>query len=184
MKDKKIPILKGQKGGSQSVRTPVEDPNTLQSRAVAKFVDLLSEGEVEGLVNGENSIFFNNVPIRGKGSNYNFKGVETEFKPGAPDSVSLKDFPTSESEISVETQLTKKDGAVVRNIPDADIDDLKFTFTIPSLFKVNPSNGDIKKYEVRWRIDIRQVGGYWRTAANINKRGKCISSYQLSLIHI
>ncbi len=40
---------------------PVEDDNTLMSRAIARFVDLLCEGEVEGLVNGEESIFFGNI---------------------------------------------------------------------------------------------------------------------------
>lgn len=168
----------GAKGDSQEVRTPIEDPNTLQSRAIARFVDLISEGEIEGLVNGEESIFFNNIPIRNASSEYNFSGLNIEFKPGAPDGVSLKDYPTSESELSVDIHVTKDGGAISRNISSPDIDDLRLTFTIPSLFKVKSKNGDILKTSVEWVIDVRQVGGDWVRAKTVKKYGKCISSYQ------
>lgn len=39
------------KGGSSKVRTPYEAKNTLQSRAYVRFVDLVSEGPIEGFCN-------------------------------------------------------------------------------------------------------------------------------------
>lgn len=39
------------KGGSSKVRTPFEAKNTLQSRAYVRFVDLISEGPIEGFCN-------------------------------------------------------------------------------------------------------------------------------------
>lgn len=39
------------KSGGGSVRTPYEAPNTLQSRAYVRFVDLISEGPIEGFCN-------------------------------------------------------------------------------------------------------------------------------------
>ena len=178
MSKKEFKDIKGCKGDPDPPRTPVEEPNTLQSRAVVRFVDLLCEGEIEGLVDGENSIFFNNIPIRNASSEYNFNGISSEFKPGAPDGVSLKDYPTSESEISVDTKLSIEAGPVTKNISDPDIDDIKLTFTIPSLFQVNNTNGDILKTSVAWRIDIRQEGGDWQTVKTLEKYGKCVSSYQ------
>ena len=162
-------------------RTPIEDPNTLQSRAIARFIDLISEGEIEGLVNGEESVYFNNIPIRTGQSTYNYQGATYEFKPGAPDGIPLKEYPNSESEISVDIHITKTVGPIVRSITDPDVDDIRLTFTIPSLFKVNSENGDIKKTTVEWNIDVRASGGNYIRAADISKYGKCISSYQTDI---
>ena len=173
-------IIGSKKSKEPKPRTPVEDPNTLQSRAVATFVDLICEGEVEGLVNGEESVYFNQIPIRDSGGAYNFQGATYEFKPGAPDGVSLKDYPTSESERSVDKRLEKGQYAQ-ENISDPDVDDLRLSFTIPSLFAVNSENGDIKKTTVEWFIEIQPSGGAWTTAKNMSKHGKCISSYQTDI---
>jgi len=162
-------------------RTPIEDPNTLQSRAIAKFVDLISEGEIEGLVNGEESVYFNNIPIRDGENSYNYQGASYEFKPGAPDGISLRDYPTSESEISVDIHIVKSVGSIVRAITDTDVDDLRLTFTIPSLFSVNSANGDILKTTVEWHVDIRTQGGAYIRAASVSKYGKCISAYQTDI---
>ncbi len=159
-------------------RTPVEDKNTLQSRAIARFVDLICEGEIEGLVNGEESIYYNNIPIRNSGGDYNFNGVTTEFKPGAPDGVSLRDYPTSESEVAVDIHVTVDGGPIIRNITNLDVDDLVLKFTIPSLFKVKKKNGDIKKTNVRWKIEIKPDGGVYVDVQELKKYGKCIAAYQ------
>jgi len=180
MKDEKY--IYGEKSDKpKEPRTPIEDPNTLQSRAVAKFVDLISEGEIEGLVNGEESVYFNNIPIRDGENSYNYQGASYEFKPGSPDGVSLRDYPTSESEISVDIHVVKTVGSIVRAITDTDVDDLRLTFTIPSLFSVNSKNGDIQKTSVAWNVDIRTQGGQYIRAATISKYGKCISAYQTDI---
>ena len=170
-------FLQGSKGDPDPPRTPIEEENTLQSRAIARFVDLLCEGEIEGLVNGEESIYFNNIPIRNSTSEYNFNGLSIEFKPGAPDGISLKDYPTSESEISVDIKLTEGN-PIVRSISSTDVDDLRLTFTIPSLLKVKPETGDIKKNTVEWRIEIKPDGGSWTLVSDLKKHGKCVSAYQ------
>jgi len=170
--------IKGSKGGSQDkVRTPIEDENTLQSRAIARFIDLIGEGEVEGLVDGEQSVYFDNVPIRNAADAYNFDGLAIEFKPGAPDHIPLKEYPVSESEISVETKIFVA-GPLTKLIPDPDVDDVRLTFTIPSLFTVNSTNGDIKKTTVTWQIYIKPSGGNFIFVKELSKYGKCIAAYQ------
>jgi predicted phage tail protein len=54
---------KGGKGGGGSARAAQEDPNTLKSVATAHVIDLVSEGEIVGLANGLQSVFFDGVPI-------------------------------------------------------------------------------------------------------------------------
>lgn len=54
-------IIKGQKGGKgggSSYRAPVEEPNSLQSTQNVAIVDVISEGEIEGLSTGDAKAFF------------------------------------------------------------------------------------------------------------------------------
>ena len=53
---------KGGKGGGSS-RTPVEAKDSLHSTSYARVLDLLSEGEIAGLVNGLQSIYLNTTPL-------------------------------------------------------------------------------------------------------------------------
>lgn len=169
---------KGGGGGSGKTRTPVEDPNTLQSRAVARIVGLVSEGEIEGLVNGENSILFDNIPIRNTTGEYNFNGVSSEFKPGAPDGIELKEYPTSESEVDVSTAIIKDNGPITKNINDSNIDAVKLTFSIDRLVETNSTNGDQKETELSWKIEIKQSSSsVWTDVVTITKKGKCTSPY-------
>ena len=48
-------------GGGQS---PKEDDNTLFSASKARIIDLVSEGEIVGLLEGSKSIFLNETPLQ------------------------------------------------------------------------------------------------------------------------
>ena len=50
-------------GGSnkQQSRTPVTSPIDLQANNVARILEVVSEGEIKGLVNGLNSVYFNDT---------------------------------------------------------------------------------------------------------------------------
>ena len=52
----------GKSGGA--LRSATEARDNLQSRAVARVLDLLSEGEIEGLVDGYKSIYFDDTPLQ------------------------------------------------------------------------------------------------------------------------
>ncbi len=60
----------GGKGGD-SARTPVEAPNTLQSVNTIRLVDVISEGEIEGLVNGLESVFFDDTRLKNPSAFFN-----------------------------------------------------------------------------------------------------------------
>src|SRR4051812_32624544 len=73
----------GGKGGGGAQHVATEDPNTLRSRALAKVIDLISEGEIVGLATGdEKSIYFNNVPLKNGDGSFNFSGVTWDFRYG------------------------------------------------------------------------------------------------------
>ena len=54
-------IILGRKGGSKS--SVKNDPNTIRTRGRARFVEIISEGPIEVLVNVAQSIYFVKSPL-------------------------------------------------------------------------------------------------------------------------
>ncbi|ADD94769.1 hypothetical protein [uncultured phage MedDCM-OCT-S09-C399] len=59
---------KGGGGGS----SPTEADDSLQSKQFANALDLISEGEIQGLDDGNKSIFFDGTPLQAADGSYNF----------------------------------------------------------------------------------------------------------------
>jgi predicted phage tail protein len=56
-------------------RAPVEAPDTLRSIQYAKGLDAVSEGEIEGLVDGFKSVFLDDTPLQNPDGTFNFSNV-------------------------------------------------------------------------------------------------------------
>ena len=65
----------GKGGGGASARVAQEAPDSLRSKAYARVVDLISEGEIEGLVDGLQSVYLDDTPIQNADGTTNFSGV-------------------------------------------------------------------------------------------------------------
>ena len=63
----------GGKGGGRSSRTPIEADDTLQSEQFANVLDLLCEGEIQGLDDGGRSIFLDDTPVQNTDGSFNFQ---------------------------------------------------------------------------------------------------------------
>ena len=63
----------GGKGGGGG-GTPTEADDTLQSIQFANVLDLISEGEIQGLDDGNKSIFLDNTPVQNADGSNNFSG--------------------------------------------------------------------------------------------------------------
>ena len=72
-------------GGSSDPRPPYEAPNSLRSTSVARVLDIVSEGEIEGLQNGLKGVYLDEVAVQNSNDTYNFEGVEITERVGAPD---------------------------------------------------------------------------------------------------
>jgi predicted phage tail protein len=75
----------GKGGGAQSQpapRTPTTEPDSLNSKQYAQVLDLISEGEIEGLKNGYQSIFIDNTPLQNANGTYNFQNVTIATRNG------------------------------------------------------------------------------------------------------
>src|SRR5687768_14658517 len=92
--------ISGSKGGEKP-RTPIEHPNSLYSTAMARIVDLLSEGEIVGLEGGLKDVFLDETPVMNADDSLNFQSVQIETRNGTPDQSYIPGFPSVQSEVGV-----------------------------------------------------------------------------------
>ena len=168
----------GGKGGSNG-RTPVETPDSLHSMAVARIIDLVSEGEIRGLVAGNQSIYLNQVPIQNPDGGLNFAGVTVDTRSGTQDQQYIPGFPSVENEIAVNVEL-RSDQPVVRTVSGADLSAVRIRLAVPALQKVDESNGDRNGYSISYAVDVSVNGGAYTTVLNDAITGKTTSQYERS----
>jgi predicted phage tail protein len=181
----------GGKGGSKA-RAAKEAANTLQSRQIARIVDVLCEGEIEGLVGlnvsteeAEKSIFFDGVALRNDSGvpNFDIDAFGWSFVPGTQNQRVITTGGTVASEVAVDQEVKYGNtggGPVVRSIPETYIDACRVTVTIPRLTTQNTKNGDINGGSVEFAIDVQENGGGFAQVLNPTISGKTNSEYQRS----
>ena len=167
----------GGKGGGGSAR--IEDPNNLQSNAVARIIDLVGEGEIYGLVDGLKSVYIDNTPLQNEDNTFNFSGVEIEERVGLTVQSHVGGFDGIEATTDVSTEITTVD-PVIRTITNLSVDAVRLTLQLPSLSKQNAENGDLNENEVSIAIDVREQGGNWSQVKQDTISGKTTSPYQRS----
>ena len=139
------------KGGGGG-HTPVEAKETSRSKQLVKIVEVISEGEVDGLADGMKSVYFDNTPVQNKDGSYNFNNVQLEGRVGSQVQDVISGFNTSEKEVSVGTQV-RKNLPITRTVTDNKVSRLRLTIGVQSLFSQN-ENGDTNGTTVELVITI------------------------------
>lgn len=173
--------IQGSKGGESSSkpRTPVESPDSLHSTAVAKILDLVSEGEIEGLVNGMKSVYLSETPMENPDGTRNWPGVTLDERRGTQDQSYIKGFPSVENEMGVGLQL-KQGTPFIRSITNNQLSALRVRISTPRLVKQNPDNGDQGGTVVEYAIDVSVGTGPWSEVIKASFRGKTTTKYERS----
>lgn len=175
----------GKGGGGGSSRSPVEDPDTLQSVSFARVLDLVSEGEIEGLVDGLKSIYLDDTPIQNADGSMNFSGVTAVWNNGTQTQSYLPGFPNVESETAVAVEV-KQSASVVRQITDANTDAIRVTLAVPGLSRLDMSTGDLHGTSVQISIDVQPNGGSYTQVVTDTiagkTRSKYLRSYRIALV--
>lgn len=139
------------KGGDEQ-HTPVEQPDNLKSRQQLAVIDLIAEGEVEGPVDGLKSVFLNDTPVQNPDGSYNFSGITARWTRGTQGQAPLAGFSYLENEQPVTAEVTY-DMPLVRSVTNPNIDRLRITFGVQSLFQ-QEDNGDLNGSEVHLAINV------------------------------
>lgn len=176
-----VELLKGGKGGGGTARAAQEDPNSLQSQATAKVLDVIGEGEIVGLVDGLKSVYFDETPLQNPDGSYNFAGVSVEQRVGLPDQDFIPGFTQAENTREINTEVTTLLGAVTRSITDQAVTVARVTIRVPQLYKQDTTNGDLKATSVSVKISVQADGGGYTDVHTMTFTGKTNSGYQRSV---
>ena len=156
--------------------TPTEDPDTLQSTQYARVLDLISEGEIDGIEEGQKGVFLDGTPVQSPSGSNNFKGYTFTTRNGTQDQTYIPDSLGPQSEKAVGVQVLK-DTPVTRTVTDTDVDRVRVTIQIPQLQKIE-EDGDIKGTSVQIQIQVQYNGGGYSTVVDNTIKGKSSSNYQ------
>ena len=164
-------IIKGSgggKGGGGTTRVAIEDENTLQSIQYAKVLDLISEGEIEGLVDGHKSIYLDDTPLQNADGTYNYSGFTFVERRGLPHSLQdhISGFDGVESTQAVGLQV-KQVVPITQHISESNTDKAVVTISIPRLTLQDKTNGDLHGTSVSFKIEQSPDGGAY-VGHNIN----------------
>jgi predicted phage tail protein len=179
-------------------RTPVRDPDTLASKQYATFVDLLSEGEIEGFPSAAayardsadynrallKDVFLNGTQILRQGADatnpqtadYNFQNVTLQTRYGTQAQTYIPGFSDIERESSVQVKVEQAT-PITRTISDTTVDAVRVTITVPRLEQYT-DEGDVRGTNLNLRIQVQYNGGGYTTVIDDTIAGRTADQYQ------
>lgn len=172
-------VIKGAKAGKGEARKAVIAPDSAQSKSYIKILYGLSEGEVEGLANGLQSVFLEETPLQNPAGGWNFEDVQADFRHGTNDQTHIEGFPDISSEAAINVEL-KSDTPWVRSLTNTDLDAIRLRFKWGPLRQQNADNGDVKGIVIQYAIDLQTNGGTWTEVLNTRIADKTSANYERS----
>lgn len=169
--------VKGAKAGGGEQRRAVIAPDSAASKTFVKIQYGLSEGEIEGLVNGEQSIYLEDTPLKDANNNWNFQNVDVQFRHGTNDQDYMQGFPDVSAETGVNVELTDAT-PYVRAISNTDLDAVSIRLKWGPIRQTNPDNGDVNGYTIEYAIDLQTDGGAYVTVVNGKLSDKTSANYE------
>ena len=168
----------GGKGGGGGAA--VEDDDTLFSDSKARIIDLLSEGEIVGLLNAEKSIYLNETPLQDSAGKSNFDDVVYSFREGTNSQTYISGFPGTENAVGVGIVVKKEaPGAVIRTFSSTAVDAIRVILNVPQLLDGDNDNGDLHGSTVSFKIYLeKDNNGSWYEAKVGSITGKTSAKYE------
>jgi len=169
-------------GGKDKGGHGQEDQNTLFSTAKGRVVDLLSEGEISGLLNGKKSIFLDNIPLQDASGTDNFEGVSYATRVGTNNQSYIGGFAGTETTTPVSTiVLNGSPGPIVRTFISSIVDAVRVGIWVPALTDANNDEGNIHGSSVSFKIELdKDSSGSWTTVFNGSISGKTTQRFDKS----
>ena len=195
-------IIRGS-GGRPSPPTPPQPtraPDTLHSRQFATFLDLISEGEIEGFATASKEgrtqgttaynnaalkdVFLNDTPVLKSTADstnpvttdFNFQDVTFNPRFGTSGQTKVEGIESSSSVTSVGVTVTQS-SPVTRQITNSNIDAVNVTITFPQLQKAT-DKGDLLGSSVQLKIGVQYNSGGFTDVIDDTITGRSADAYQ------
>jgi len=167
----------GKGGSSSSSRTPIEQDDSLKSEQFVSMLELLCEGEIEGLDQGAKSVFLDDTPVQNADGGVNFTNFAIALNVGTQTQAHIPDPAGGiQNENAVNVEVTNA-APVTRSITNTEVDRVRVTITIPSLQLIE-DDGDIVGHSVSIKIQLQYDGGGFNDVLSDTISGKSSSRYQ------
>jgi predicted phage tail protein len=150
-------------GGQKKQSTPTTAPISLVSNNVARITEAICEGKIKGLVNGLNSVYFDETPLQANNGTFNFKGIEVDYRLGTPDQELMQGFQGVETIQEVGVLLNDRE-PVVRTVTNPEADYLRIKIGLSGL-QAQDNNGNVLNNWVRLNIEVNENGTGYKTIA-------------------
>ena len=179
---------------------PTREPDTLHSRQFATFLDLISEGEIEGFATASKEgrtqgttaytnaalkdVFLNDTPVlrstansaNPQTSDFNFQNVGFTPRFGTGDQTKIPGIENSVSTTTVNVTVTAST-PVTRQITNTNVDAAKVSITFSQLQKAT-DEGDLLGAEVQLQIAVQYNSGGFSTVITDTIKGRSGDAYQ------
>jgi predicted phage tail protein len=196
-------IIRGSRGGGNPPppRQPTRTPDTLHSKQFATFLDLISEGEIEGSATASKEgitdrtsdayinaylkdVFLNDTPVlkatasssSPAESDFNFQNVTFTPRFGTGDQTKIDGIESSSSITPVGVTVTAS-SPVTRQITNTNVDRIKVTVSFPQIQKAE-TNGDLLGSSVDLKIAVQYNSGGFTDVITDTITGRTADSYQ------
>jgi len=194
-------IIRG--SGAPSPPTPPQPtraPDTLHSRQFATFLDLISEGEIEGFASASKEgltqgttaynnaalkdVFLNDTPVlkatassaSPDTTDFNFQDVTFNPRFGTSDQIKVPKIESSSSVTGVGVTVTAS-SPVTRQITNSNVDAVNVTITFPQLQKAT-DQGDLLGSTVQLKISVQYNSGGFTDVISDTITGRSADAYQ------
>ena len=181
-------------------RVPTRTPDNLHSRQFATFLDLISEGEIEGFASASKEgltqgttaynnaalkdVFLNDTPILQSQANssnpntadFNFQDVTFNPRFGTSGQTKVQGIESSSS-ITAVNRVVKKTASVTEQITNHNIDAVNITITFPQLQRAT-DEGDLLGSSVQLKISIQYNSGGFTDLITDTVTGRTADAYQ------
>ena len=179
---------------------PTRTPDTLHSRQFATFLDLISEGEIEGFATASKEgltkgttaynnaalkdVFLNDTPVLKSSANsaspattdFNFQDVTFNPRFGTSDQTKVEGIESSSSITAVGVTVTQS-SPVTRQITNSNVDAANITITFPQIQKAT-DKGDLLGSSVSLKIAVQYNSGGFTDIISDTITGRTADAYQ------
>ncbi len=179
---------------------PTRTPDTLHSRQFATFLDLISEGEIEGFASASKEgltkgttaynnaalkdVFLNDTPVLKSTAtsaspattDFNFQDVTFNPRFGTSDQTKVEGIESSSSITAVGVTVTQS-SPVTRQITNSNVDAINVTITVPQLQKAT-DQGDLLGSSISLKIAVQYNSGGFTDIISDTITGRTADAYQ------
>lgn len=177
-----LDVIQGAGGGAAATesRAPVEAPNSLHSTELARIVDALSEGPIQGFAHGGSNplldVYLNETPVCNSDGSINFDNITVDSRYGEQDQTEMPTFSNVENEIGVGVEL-RASAPWTQAITDLDTSAIRLRIAMPQAQQTDTSNGNIRGIDVQYKIEVATDGGAYVWVLNSAFIGKTTTEY-------